>query len=283
MTDDFDAVPGTNAAAQRAGAPAAMSGTKRLTAGALSKVPEITVMFWITKVLTTGMGETTSDFLVKAIDPPVAVAAAGLLFAVVLCVQVRASRYIPWLYWLTVVLVSVFGTMAADVLHVGFGVPYQVSTIGFALALLVIFVVWYRSEGTLSIHDIRSPRREAFYWCAVLATFALGTAAGDLTAKVLNFGYLGSGLMFAGLIAIPAVGYWLFGLNATFAFWCAYVITRPLGASFADWIAVPPARGGLDWGSGSVSVLLSVAIMGCIVALARSWARVTKARQRPVA
>jgi uncharacterized membrane-anchored protein len=165
-------------------------------------------------------------------------------------------------------MVSVFGTMAADVLHVGLGIPYLVSTIFYAVVLAAVFLIWRRVEGTLSIHSIHTRRREAFYWLAVLATFALGTAAGDLTAVTFNLGYLGSGVLFAIAIAVPALAYWKLGLKAIPAFWGAYIITRPLGASFADWMAVSHARGGLDWGTGPVSMGWALAIAAFVAVLA---------------
>jgi len=156
------------------------------------------------------MGEATSDYLVHRFDPVIAVGFAGIVLAAALVLQFRARRYVPWIYWLAVVMVAVFGTMAADVLHIKFGVPYAVSTALFAVVLTVVFVAWHASEKTLSIHSIDTPRREAFYWATVMATFALGTAAGDLTATTLGLGYLTSGVLFAVLIAVPAVGYrWL--------------------------------------------------------------------------
>lgn len=225
-----------------------------------SKVPEVTLIFWIVKILTTGMGETTSDFLVHHIDPPIAVALgfAGLVAALV--AQFSATRYVAWVYWLAVVMVSVFGTMAADVMHVGFGIPYTVSTSFFAVSLAVIFTLWHRVEGTLSIHSIHTSRREAFYWATVLATFALGTAAGDMTAKNLGLGYLDSGIMFVAIFALPAIAYWKFKMPEIPAFWFAYIVTRPFGASFADWMGVDHARGGLDWGTGPVSLVLAILI-----------------------
>jgi uncharacterized membrane-anchored protein len=241
------------------------SGTARKLA---SKVPEVTAFFWITKVLTTGMGETTSDYLVHTLDPPVAVALGGLCFVAALVLQFAVKRYIAWVYWLAVVMVSVFGTMAADVLHIGLGIPYLASTVFFAVVLTVVFLWWHRAEKTLSIHSIHTRRREAFYWATVLSTFALGTAAGDFTASTLHLGYLGSAVMFAIVIAVPALAYWKFRLNAVVAFWAAYVVTRPLGASLADWMAVSHARGGLDWGSGPVSIGWSVAIMALVAVLA---------------
>jgi uncharacterized membrane-anchored protein len=212
-------------------------------------------MFWVVKVLTTGMGETTSDFFVKRFPPELVVPIAFVVLVAMLVAQFRLRRYVAAVYWTTALAVSVFGTMAADVLHVGLGVPYVASTIGFASVLAVIFVLWYRSEHTLSVHAITTRRRETFYWATVLTTFALGTAAGDWTAVSLGLGYLASGVVFAGIIALPALAHRFLGLNAVFAFWFAYVVTRPLGASFADWLAVPPARGGLDLGTGPVSLV----------------------------
>jgi uncharacterized membrane-anchored protein len=225
-----------------------------------SKVPEVTVFFWIVKALTTGMGESTSDFLVHKLVPEIAVVLGGIAFVVALFLQFSSDRYVPWRYWLAVAMVGVFGTMCADVLHVGLGVPYIASTIFYAIVLAAVFRTWYLSEGTLSIHSITTERREVFYWAAVLATFALGTAAGDLTAVTFGLGFFASGLLFAAIIAIPAIGYWRFEMNSILAFWFAYVVTRPLGASFADWLAVSSARGGLAIGTGLVSFVLAATI-----------------------
>jgi uncharacterized membrane-anchored protein len=186
---------------------------------------------------------------------------------IALVLQFGANRYVAWRYWLAVAMVGVFGTMAADVLHVGLGVPYIASTIFYAVVLAVVFFVWQRSEHTLSIHSITTPRRELFYWAAVLATFALGTAAGDLTAVTLGIGYFASGLLFAAVIAIPALGYWRGTMNTILAFWFAYVVTRPLGASFADWFAVSHHRGGLALGAGWVSLVLAAMIAGIVAYL----------------
>jgi uncharacterized membrane-anchored protein len=228
------------------------------------KVPEITAFFWITKALTTAMGESTSDFLVHRLAPVVAVGLGGIGLLIALALQFSARRYIAWVYWLAVAMVGIFGTMAADALHVGLGVPYVVSSAFFVVALAGVFVTWYASERTLSIHSVYTTRRELFYWAAVMATFALGTAVGDLTAVTLNLGYLISGVMLAVLIAVPALAYWRFGANPVLTFWCAYVLTRPLGASFADWMAVSRARGGLDLGTGKVSIVLALVIMGFV-------------------
>jgi len=244
-----------------------MSTTVRQRSGprsTLSKVPEITVYFWVIKVLTTGMGETASDYLAHRYPPVVAVGLGAVGFAAALILQFSVRRYVAWIYWLAVVLVSVFGTMAADVLHVGFGIPYAVSTVFFAIVLTAVFAIWYRTERTLSIHLIDTRRREFFYWAAVLGTFALGTAAGDLTASTLGWGYLGSGVAFAVAIAVPAIAHRRFGLGAVPAFWIAYVITRPLGASFADWMGVSQARHGLGWGTGPVTLGWLAAIIALV-------------------
>lgn len=216
--------------------------------------------FWIAKLLTTAMGESTSDYLVYHINPYIAVVfgCIGLVFALLL--QLFAPRYMPSIYWLAVAMVAVFGTMAADVAHVVLGIPYLVSTISFASALALVFVTWYASEKTLSIHSIYPGRREVFYWATVMATFALGTAAGDMTASTLGFGYFPSFVLFAVLIAVPAVAYRLLGMNAIFAFWFAYIVTRPLGASLADWLG-KPYLGGLGLGDEKVAGVLTMMII----------------------
>lgn len=247
------------------------------SAPALSKVPQITALFWTVKVLTTGMGETTSDFLVRRIDPVLAVGVGFAAFVLALMLQFAVRRYIPAVYWITVVMVSVFGTMAADVLHIVLGVPYVVSTVFFAVILAVLFAIWHRVEGTLSIHSITSRRREMFYWLAVVTTFALGTAVGDLTATTLQLGYLVSGVVFAVVIAIPAIAFSARRLTPVLAFWFAYVVTRPLGASFADWMGVSGARGGLNWGTGPVSLVLAVIIAVLVGILTLTWRQRSRA------
>jgi uncharacterized membrane-anchored protein len=240
--------------------------------GHLSKVPEITAYFWVIKALTTAMGESTSDFLVHGLVPEIAVLLGGVAFVVALSIQFAKDRYVPWAYWLAVAMVGIFGTMAADVLHVGLGIPYVVSTIFYAVVLYLVFRTWYRVEGTLSIHSIDTPRRELFYWAAVLATFALGTAAGDFTANTIGIGYFGSVIFFAALIAVPALGYFRYAMNSIVAFWFAYVVTRPLGASVADWLAVSHERGGLARGPGPVSFVLAVIIAAMVHRLSRTGA-----------
>jgi uncharacterized membrane-anchored protein len=241
----------------------------------MRKVPEITAIFWIAKLLSTAMGEATSDFLVFRINPYLAVFLGGIGLVAALLLQFSVRRYLPWVYWLAVVMVAVFGTMAADALHIQLGVPYAISTTLFAVILGVVLVTWYQSEKTLSIHSINTRRRELFYWATVLATFALGTAAGDLTAMTFGLGYFSSALMFTGLIVIPALGYWLFGLNEVAAFWTAYILTRPIGATFADWMGKSKTVGALGWGDGHVSLVLTVIIIVLVgyMALSRGEAK----------
>lgn len=232
-------------------------------ASTAAKVPAITALFWVVKTLTTGMGEALSDYLAGA-DIAVAVAVGVLGLGVALWLQLRTRRYVAAVYWFAVAMVAVFGTMAADAVHL-VGLPYAVTT-GFYLAVVLgLFAVWRRSEGTLSIHSITTRRRELFYWTTVLASFALGTAAGDFTADQLRLGYLASVVVFAVAIAIPALGWRLFRLNPVVAFWVAYVLTRPLGASIADWLGKPAAHGGgLGLGDGPVAAV-AVAVIVVLV------------------
>jgi len=236
----------------------------------LTKVPEVTAIFWLTKVLTTGVGESTSDFLVKQVGKGGAVFLGTIAFAAALIWQFKTPRYTPGVYWLAVSMVAVFGTLAADAVHVGLGVPYYASSTLYASILAAIFVAWYRTEGTLSIHSIYTPRREVFYWLAVLATFALGTAVGDLTARTFGWGYLASAVVFGCAIAIPAIAYWRTNLNPILIFWTAYVLTRPLGASLADWLGKNHDIGGLGLGDGTVSVAGALLIVGLVSYLART-------------
>jgi uncharacterized membrane-anchored protein len=239
----------------------------RQTNSWLVKVPEVTVYFWIIKVLTTAMGEATSDYFVHRVGLQNTTALAGIAFitgvilAVALVLQLRTTQYTAWAYWFTVVMVAVFGTMAADGVHVEFHVPYVVSSTIFSVALAAVFLLWYARERTLSIHSITTFPRECFYWAVVMATFALGTAVGDMTALAFHLGYLASGFLFTVLIALPAIGWWRFGWNEVFAFWFAYVLTRPLGASYADWLAFPKNAGGLGIGHGVVAIGLSIVIV----------------------
>jgi len=230
----------------------------------MRKVPELTVYFWITKVLTTAVGESTSDYLVHRFPPVSAVIAGFVALAISLGIQFAVRRYVAWIYWLAVAMVAIFGTMTADVLHIRFRVPYAVSAGLFAIVLIIVFATWYATEKTLSIHSIYTWRREMFYWATVIATFALGTATGDMTATTMHFGYFLSGVLFAGLIAVPALAYRFFGLNGIVAFWFAYIVTRPIGASFADWMSKPHRVGGLGLGDGTVSLALAILIVGFV-------------------
>jgi uncharacterized membrane-anchored protein len=236
---------------------------------ASSKVPPtITPSFWGLKILTTAMGEATSDYFVNRFDPRLAVACTAIVFFAVLWWQLRSGTYRTVSYWSAVVMVSVFGTMCADVVHVEFGVPYVVSALTFAAVLAVVFWSWFRVEGTLSIHSITTTRRELFYWATVTVAFALGTAVGDFSASVAKLGYFSSGLLFTGLILLPALGAWTTRANTVLLFWVAYVLTRPLGASFADWMGKPKIVGGLGWGSGNVALTLTGVIVVAVGILA---------------
>lgn len=237
----------------------------------LSKVPEATAIFWVIKILTTGTGETASDFIGNSAIPVAAALVVLTVIALVtaLVLQFKAERYVAPIYWSAVAMISVVGTMLSDGSRIALGISFLTSTISFVIALAVVFGAWYRSERTLSIHSIYTRRREVFYWCAVVATFALGTSAGDWTARSLNLGFLGSGFMFIGIILIPAIGHRWFGLSPILAFWMAYITTRPLGASFADWMAVSPRDGGLGWGTGPVTAVFGLVILTFIGYL--SW------------
>lgn len=236
------------------------------------RVPQITVAFWVIKGLSTAMGESTSDFMVHAINPYVAVLLGFVVFVLALVLAFAKARYSPWTYWFAVVMVGVFGTMAADVLHVALGVPYAASTVLYALVLSAVFLSWRVTEKTLSIHSVDTPRREAFYWAAVVATFAMGTALGDFSAYTLHLGYLSSAAVFAGIIVIPAIGYRFLRWNAVFCFWFAYVVTRPLGASIADGLGKPKDVSGLGLGNGLVALALGAVILAMVAVLASSRA-----------
>jgi uncharacterized membrane-anchored protein len=247
-------------------------------AHALTKVPEITAMFWVLKLLTTGMGEAMSDFLGQQSVPLAAlIGIVGIWVA--LRLQLRQTGYRAVYYWFAVMMVAIFGTMVADGIRDGAGIGYSVTTPFFAVVTAAIFYAWYRSEGTLSIHSVTTPRRERFYWATVLATFALGTAAGDLTAYALNLGFLASIFVFAAIIAVPAIGYWRLRLTPILAFWGAYIVTRPLGASFADWFS-KPTHGSLNLGDGLVAAVELVAFVGLVAYVARTKIDVQPARRQ---
>jgi uncharacterized membrane-anchored protein len=250
-----------------------------LTSGGDLRVPEITATFWLIKGLSTAMGESTSDYLVHAMAPQLAVLLGFAGFVCALALQFKAGRYHAATYWFAVVMVGIFGTMAADVVHVALGVPYTASTVLYALILTTVFATWRRTEATLSIHSIDTPRREAFYWATVAATFAMGTALGDFTAYTLHLGYFPSAILFATIIVIPAVGYRGLRWNGVFSFWFAYVITRPLGASIADGLGKPRSASGLGVGTGWV-----VLALGGLIAVLVTYLAVTEADvQRPPA
>lgn len=234
----------------------------------LNKVPEITIFFWIIKVLCTTVGETFSDYINVNLGLGLTGTSVvmGVLLAVILVVQFRAKKYVPGIYWLTVVLISVFGTLVTDILTDAMGVPLELSTLLFSSALAVTFGVWYACERTLSIHSIHTKRRETFYWLAILFTFALGTAAGDLMAESLGLGYLTTGLIVAGVIICTAVA-WKLGLDAVLSFWIIYILTRPLGASLGDLLTQPPANGGLGLGAAVTSLIFLSAILVTVIVL----------------
>jgi uncharacterized membrane-anchored protein len=235
----------------------------------LNKVPEITVYFWVIKVLCTTVGETASDYLAGNLNLGLTKTTyiTGSALLVTLFFQFRSQRYVPWIYWLAVVLISVVGTQITDNLTDNLGVSLVTTTVVFSIALAVTFAAWYARERTLSIHTIYTTRREAFYWLAILFTFALGTAAGDLAAERLNLGYWVSALIFAGIIAAITVAHFRFNLNAVLAFWLAYILTRPLGASLGDYLSQPRADGGLGLGTTATSAIFLSAILIVVVYL----------------
>ena len=238
----------------------------------LNKVPEVTLYFWVIKILCTTVGETAADFLNTHLGLGLTGTSyvMGALLAVTLLFQLRARKYLPGTYWLAVVLISIVGTLITDNLVDNFGVALETTTIVFTIALAATFAAWYGVEKTLSIHTIYSTRREAFYWLAVLFTFCLGTAAGDLAAERLALGYWLSALIFGALIAAVTVAHLRFRLNAVLAFWIAYVLTRPLGASVGDYLSQPTADGGLALGTVGTSALFLLAILGLVAYLTRT-------------
>jgi len=240
-----------------------------------AKVPEITFLFWVIKILTTCGGEAVSDYLAQGNRQVGAVVEIGLM-AIALVWQFRTRRYTAAAYWFLAYAIAIFGTGVSDALHLFVGIPYAGTTLLWSVVLTLVFWLWYRSEGTLSIHSITTRRRESYYWAVVFATFALGTALGDFTASVLGLGYLASGIMFFFIILIPAVAWSRFGLNAITAFWFAYVVTRPLGASFADYFGRPPSLSGIGFGSGRLAVIVAM-----IVAILVGYLAVTRRDIQP--
>jgi uncharacterized membrane-anchored protein len=244
----------------------------------LNKVPEVTVYFWIIKVLATTVGETAADYLGEHLNLSLTSVTyiMSTLLVVALVFQFRSRSYTPAIYWVSVVLISVVGTLITDNLVDHFGVSLKVTTAIFSAAMLATFAAWYRSEKTLSIHSIRTPKREAFYWSAILFTFALGTAAGDLVAESLKLGYWKSAILFAGLIGLVAFAWRRAKLNAVLGFWIAYVLTRPLGASIGDYLSQVRKTGGLGFGTITTSALFLVTILVVVIYLT-----VTKKDQIP--
>lgn len=236
--------------------------------GRWSKVPEVTLFFWVIKILCTTVGETAADYLNVNLGFGLGGTSVvtGVLLAVALAAQFRAHRYVPALYWTVVALVSVFGTLVTDNLTDQLGVPLPVSTVIFTVLLAAVFSAWYLVERTLSIHSITTTRREIFYWLTILVTFALGTASGDLMSEGLGLGYTRTGIIVAGLILLAAVA-WRVGLNAILAFWMIYILTRPLGASLGDFLSQPRSHGGLDMGVTLTSVIFIGGILGIVAYL----------------
>lgn len=231
-----------------------------------NKVPEATLVFWAIKIMATTVGETGADYLAVHVGLGTALTGAMMatLLVIALVAQLRLRRYVPWIYWLTVVLVSVVGTQLTDALTDKLGVSLYASTIAFSLALAVVFALWYRSERTLSIHTIYTTRRELFYWGAVLFTFALGTAAGDLATEALGLGFMIGAVAFSALIALVGAFYYA-GVNPVLTFWFAYILTRPLGASFGDLLSQSRTYGGMGFGTINTSLLFLGAITVLVI------------------
>ncbi|QTR46293.1 hypothetical protein J9253_20365 [Thiothrix litoralis] len=247
---------------------------------ALIKVPIIiTLYFWVIKILATTVGETGADFLIFNLNwgLPLTSALMSVVLVGFLFAQVKTKTYTPWLYWLTVVMVSIVGTLITDNLTDNLGVPLTVSTAAFSAVLAVTFWLWHKSEGSLSIHSIYTAKRELFYWAAILFTFALGTAAGDLLAESVGLGYAISALAFGAVIAVITIGFYAFKLNGILAFWLAYIITRPLGASIGDLLSQNVGNGGLGLGTMGTSAVFLVAIVGLVSYLTLSRVDAPKA------
>ena len=242
------------------------------TPAALNRVPRVTVDFWLIKLMAVTMGETAADYL--AVNLGLGLTATSLIMAAVLIgalvLQFGQKRYVPWSYWLAVVLISIVGTLVTDNLVDNFGVSLVTTTVAFTLALIVTFALWYGSERTLSIHSIFTTRREAWYWLAILFTFALGTAAGDLVAEHFGLGYFATGILFGMIILSLSAGYFFLGLDPILGFWLAYIFTRPLGASFGDLLSQPADYGGIGLGTIITSAMFLAAIIGIVAYMSLS-------------
>lgn len=248
--------------------------TARLPTGPqmISKVPEVTLFFWIIKILATTVGETGADFLTYRLHWGLLTTTYVLsgVLVITLFVQFKLRAYVAPVYWLAVVLISIVGTLITDSLVDHFGIALEITTTIFTISLPLIFIAWYASEKTLSIHSIFTTKREAFYWLAVLLTFAFGTAAGDLVSENLKLGYMNSAFIFAALIAVIAIGYYRFTLNGVLCFWLAYILTRPLGASLGDYVSQALSKGGLGFGTKKTSALFFILILGLVIYLTKT-------------
>lgn len=238
----------------------------------LSKVPEVTILFWVIKILATTVGETAADFLNVNLNFGLTVTTyvmSGLLL-ITLFFQFRSKKYDPRIYWLAVVLISIVGTLITDNLTDNFGVSLKTTTIIFTFTMLVTFAAWFMSEKTLSIHSIVTSKREAFYWLTILFTFALGTAAGDLIAEGISLGYWKPALLFASLIGIISIAHYGLKLNSVLSFWIAYILTRPLGASLGDYLSQPGRKGGISLGSVGTSAIFLATILSIVIYLSKT-------------
>lgn len=239
-----------------------------------SKVPLVTLAFWLIKIMATTVGETGADLLATRLGLGLSITSWIMtgVFLVFLVLQVRAKAYVPSLYWITVVLISVVGTLISDNLVDGFGISLKTTTIVFSIILAIVFAAWYKSEGTLSIHSIVTRRRELYYWAAILFTFALGTSAGDLVAEGFDLGYLNAAILFGALIGLTSMAYFVFNRDAVICFWIAYILTRPFGASIGDYFAKPNIAGGLGLGTVTTSIIFLTLIAGLVVYLTATQA-----------
>ncbi|WP_330202439.1 hypothetical protein [Cyanobacterium sp. Dongsha4] len=235
----------------------------------LDRVPEVTIYFWIIKVLATTVGETAADFLSITLNFGLSLTSLimGALLSIALLNQFRLKRYIPLSYWLVVVLISIVGTLITDQLVDDFGISLQTTTLVFTVMLLGVFGFWYQSEKTLAMHSINTPKRELFYWIAILLTFALGTSTGDLLAEALGLGYAPSAFVFGSAIALITISYYYWTMNAVLAFWLAYILTRPLGASIGDLLSQPTQDGGFGYGTVGTSMLFLCIIFSLVIYL----------------
>jgi len=238
----------------------------------LSKVPSITIFFWLIKIMATTVGETAADYLNFNLNWGLGNTTflMTILLIIALVFQFKANKYVPGVYWINVVLISILGTLVTDNLTDNFGVPLEVTTIVFSILLLITFFAWFKSEKTLSIHSIYTSKREGFYWLTILFTFSLGTAAGDLISEGMNMGYLLAAILFAAVIVIVTFAYYCLNLNSVLSFWIAYIVTRPLGASLGDYLSQSTDDGGLGFGTVGTSGIFLILILLMVAYLART-------------